>query len=92
MGNMVIRFMSALWGDFALSVLGMVWFIAWLTALVCSWNDWAFMAWVLLTIAPVGYPYGWHQRQDEKWSGRCWDLVHAKNDAIAKNRRLAERR
>ena len=84
--SLLIRFMSALWGDFAFSVLGMIWVFAWLGALVCSWNDWALIAWFLLTFAPIGYPYRWHQRQSEKWDGRYWDLVHAKN------RRLAERR
>lgn len=82
-----IYFMSALWGDFALSCLGMIWVFAWLGCLVTLWNDWSIIAWVLLTIAPVGYPYDWHQRQAEKWDGRWWELYRERQQ-----RQLAERR
>jgi hypothetical protein len=30
----------------------MAYTIAWFGCLVCSWNDWAYMAWVALTVAP----------------------------------------
>jgi hypothetical protein len=84
--RLLTRFMSALLGDTAFAVLCMAWGVAWQVALVCSWNDWAFVALVLLTIAPFGYTWDWHERQAAKWGGRYWDLVHAQN------LRLAERR
>lgn len=26
--------------------------LAWFACLMCAWNDWAFMGWVALTVAP----------------------------------------
>jgi hypothetical protein len=32
--------------------LCMIYFLAWFGCLMCSWNDWAYMGWVALTVAP----------------------------------------
>lgn len=39
-------------GDLLVGTLELAYWTAWIGLLVCSWNDWAFCAWVLLTIAP----------------------------------------
>ena len=41
-----------IWTDTTVGILELAYWTLWIGLLACSWNDWAFIAWVSLTVAP----------------------------------------